>query len=120
MCKFMNNAEHSRIDKCMKSLITYLKVYNLPIVACCCGHGHYPMTIVCNFDGEIKDIVSNKIIPRTRKFYKKDKNGYYLIPETVDKLKEKRKSIKYKQEDINEDQAGARDISVYTNAARTG
>jgi len=52
-------------------------------VACCCGHGKYPMTIVCEMNGEYFDIVSDIEIPRSKRFYKKDKQGYYYIPETI-------------------------------------
>jgi len=75
----------SEIDECMKPLIRYLKLFEIPIVACCCGHGIYPMTIVIKLNFNIgsgaREIVSNTLIPRDRKFYKKDKNGYYYIPE---------------------------------------
>ena len=72
----------STIDKCMRILIENIGD-NCNTVACCCGHGKYPMTIVCEENGEYFDIVSNIEIPRTRKFYKKDKQGYYYIPECV-------------------------------------
>jgi len=86
MCKFVNNAKHSRIDKCMKNLIKNLNLYtNLNIKACCCGHNKYPMSIIINFDEEMIDLFSGKIIPRTRNFYIKDKKGYYFIPEVVKK-----------------------------------
>jgi len=32
-------------------------------------------------DGVVVDICSGEIIPRKRNFYKKDKKGYYYIPE---------------------------------------
>jgi len=41
------------------------------------------MTIVVT-NGKINwDLISNNIIPRKRKFYKKDKQGYYYIPEVI-------------------------------------
>jgi hypothetical protein len=80
MCKKHNPR---KVDECMRSLIMYLKVFGIKTCGCCCGHRKYPMTIVCNFDGEKKDIVSNKIIPRKKRFYVKDKQGYYFIPEVV-------------------------------------
>lgn len=57
---------------------------SLTILACCCGHGRYPMTIVTNIGlskNHIIDLVSGKEIPRTRNFYKRDEQGYYYIPE---------------------------------------
>ena len=54
------------------------------IVACCCGHGKYPMTIVCESPhGKHLEIVSDEYIDKKTRFYKKDKQGYYYIPETL-------------------------------------
>jgi len=78
----------STIDDCMKKIIKWLGDKHTT-VACCCGHGRYPMTIVVKEgfkDGLKREIVhreifSQKIISRKKKFYKKDKKGYYYIPE---------------------------------------
>ena len=45
------------------------------------------MTIVAydEITERIIEICSNKEIPRKRRFYVKDKNGYYYIPEVVGK-----------------------------------
>jgi hypothetical protein len=91
MCKKIKGL-HNRIDKCMKNFIEYLEHY-LPhrTVACCCGHGKYPMSVIVEIynrkTGErtFLEIFSNKIIPRTRNFYVKDKQGYYFIPEVEHK-----------------------------------
>ncbi len=86
MCKKTNyKTPNPRIDKCMRNLIRYLKFCsNLKVVACCCGHGKYPMTIVVEWMPEYKrEIISDTIITRKRKFYKRDKQGYYYIPEVV-------------------------------------
>ena len=69
----------STIDKCMRNIIKIIP----GTFACCCGHGKYPMTIVCDWAGTIFEIMSYTEIPRKRKFYKKDKQGYYYIPEVV-------------------------------------
>jgi hypothetical protein len=53
-------------------------------LACCCGHGRYPMSIVIRRYGVIEELISGKHIPRAKKFYKKDDEGYYYIPETID------------------------------------
>ena len=68
----------------MENIITFMKVkggYN-PL-ACCCGHKKYPMTIVVTNGKIIWDLISNEIIPRKKRFYIKDKQGYYFIPEAV-------------------------------------
>ena len=50
MCKFANNTKHSRIDHCMRTFVIllshYLEKHDVKVIACCCGHGVYPMTIL--------------------------------------------------------------------------
>ena len=89
MCKKLKGI-HNRIDPCMKNLINFLKKQvGFPTVACCCGHGIYPMTIVMNVritilnKPKFVDIISGIEIPRKRNFYEKDKQGYYFIPEVI-------------------------------------
>ena len=87
MCKKQKGL-HNRIDPCMKNLIRNINLIlpsHIEMVACCCGHGKYPMTIIvnCKTCGKNTDMVSDKVIPRTRKFYKKDNQGYYYIPKVV-------------------------------------
>jgi hypothetical protein len=69
----------------MKKLIkniNLIKKEHFKIIASCCGHGKYPMTIIVLDEGyAIWDLVSGINIPRTRNLYKKDKQGYYYIPE---------------------------------------
>lgn len=86
MCKKTNyKTPNPRIDKCMKHFIRNLSQGcegNYQILSCCCGHGKYPMTIIAKGRrGDIFEMFSNIDIPRTRKFYKRDKQGYYYIPE---------------------------------------
>lgn len=75
----------SEIDECMRKFINYLDnslKNNIKIVACCCGHKKYPMTILVRFnDDGVYDLVSGRRILRKRNFYKKDKQGYYFIKE---------------------------------------
>lgn len=99
MCKQHNPRV---IDKCMRQFVECLDYYialrEVRIVASCCGHGKYPMTILIKgkpnnglfrnpFAKDAKDIVqdlvSGLIIPRKKRFYVKDKEGYYYIPEVV-------------------------------------
>jgi len=81
----------AEIDECMESILAHI---HGQVVASCCGHKKYPMTIVKKVgfknDPSFLEIVSGKIIPRKKKFYKKDKEGYYYIPETL-QLKEDKK-----------------------------
>jgi len=73
----------STIDKCLRKLIRFLQDSGIETVGCCCGHGKYPTTILIkHFSGSgVWDIMSDTLIPRRRNFYKKDKQGYYFIPE---------------------------------------
>jgi len=74
-----------KIDKCMLPIIEWLNTHNINTVACCCGHGIYPKTIIVE-EKDIKnvtqyrEIFSGRIIKRTKRFYKKDEEGYYYIP----------------------------------------
>lgn len=78
-----------RIDKCIRGFVNKLNSLGIEILACCCGHNRYPMTIIYKnksndcLDGNIYDLVSGGGIPRKRNFYKRDKQGYYYVPECV-------------------------------------
>ena len=82
---------NSKIDRCMKSLIKLLQKDHYNTVASCCGHGKYQMTIVIknkkNRKVVYKELLSNTIIPRTTRFYKRDEEGYYYIPEVQKETK---------------------------------
>jgi len=88
MCKKIKGCGR-KIDDCMKSFIDTLDSMSsdsyIRPVACCCGHGKYPMTIVVknSIIDCCWDLISGTMIPRKKKFYKKDKQGYYYIPECV-------------------------------------
>ena len=97
MCKLNKKNGGRRIDPCMKELIKNLNLYTtLNIVSCCCGHGKYSLTLLIKFDEEIIDLFSGKVIPRKKRFYKKDKQGCYYIPE-VSKSRELQKKVKGKK-----------------------
>lgn len=88
MCKKTNyKISNPRIDKCMKTVIFNLNYFlrkGFKTVACCCGHKKYPPTILIkNSYNVIFDLFSGKVIPRKRRFYKRDKQGYYYIPEVI-------------------------------------
>ena len=48
-------------------------------------------TIVADIKGHLIEIFSGIEIPRNRKFYKKDKDGYYYIPEIIKNITVKAK-----------------------------
>jgi 2-hydroxy-3-keto-5-methylthiopentenyl-1-phosphate phosphatase len=87
MCKWSKWGD-TRIDPCMREIVKWLKNKHIT-VACCCGHGKYPMTIIIK-EG-IKGMYRNEIVYREifsgitfaprRYIYKRDKQGHYYIPE---------------------------------------
>ncbi len=85
MCKYHNI---QNMDKCMKPLIKFINLTTqYKTLACCCGHNKYPMTIVVQsrWDNKPIEILSKTPIPRKKRFYIKDKKGYYFIPEVINK-----------------------------------
>ena len=87
MCRKLKGCGR-KIDSCMKNHLAYVQCSlksNFKTVACCCGHKKYPKTIVVKhlISGICFDIMSGIEIPRKKKFYKKDEEGYYYIPEVI-------------------------------------
>jgi len=85
MCEKLKGL-HNRIDMCIRPFILNLNLMrdkSFKILACCCGHNKYPLTIVVSDGKKIFELVSGKAIPRTRNFYKSDGKGFYYIPETM-------------------------------------
>lgn len=72
-----------RLDPCLRETIKSLNDdYGILTLASCCGHGHYPQTIVAKTSyGKIYELRTGVEIPRTRNFYRKDAQGFYFIPE---------------------------------------
>ena len=71
-----------RLDPCIRHLVSSLSWHGYHTVGSCCGHKKYPMTIVCKTKtNRFYELISGKDIPRTKRFYKKDKEGFYYIPE---------------------------------------
>ena len=89
MCKIDKVSGDTRIDSCMKDYVDMINKIILPIYetkSCCCGHKKYPKTVIIGLKGkngyQCFELITGLIIPRKKKFYKKDKQGYYYIPET--------------------------------------
>lgn len=74
-----------RIDTCLTSIIEKLnKLSHFKTLCCCCGHGKYNPTIVIkDKKGNVFELFSRvKLGPKKRnRYYKKDADGYYYIPE---------------------------------------
>ncbi len=87
MCKKTNyKIPNPRIDKCMLNLVNFINKHtDFKTVSCCCGHNKYPVTLLVRhpiYDkGYALEVFSRKVIMRSRNFYKRDKPGYYYIPE---------------------------------------
>ena len=76
-----------RIDKCLIPIIKRLnKSTNLKTLASCCGHGKYNPTIaVKDKIGNLFELYSRISLPskKRNRYYKKDINGFYYIPEVI-------------------------------------
>jgi len=88
MCKKVEySTPNVRIDKCMRRLIKWLKMCGYVTKASCCGHNKYPMTIIVEIETggrkHYTELLSNTLIPRKKRYYKRDEEGYYYIPEVI-------------------------------------
>ena len=84
MCKFNPSNKGTRIDPCIKTLVLNLKSLGIDLKASCCGHGRYNLSLIAKDELGFLDLVSGYyIIHRRKKFYKRDKQGYYYIPEVI-------------------------------------
>ena len=73
-----------KVDRLMANLIKAINHTSLKTLACCSGHGKYQITIVVKrLNGNIMELISGISIPRKKRFYVKDKEGFYYIPETI-------------------------------------
>ena len=82
MCEF-NPKNNSRfIDPCLMPELDVMKRAGFRVLASCCGHGKYPKTIIIQWRfGKVLEFENGIIIPRKRRFYRKDSEGVYYIPE---------------------------------------
>ena len=92
MCNKRNSTEipyenqanrFAKVDDCIAKEIIRLNRRDVHILSSCCGHGIYKKTImILDKDGKTRiEKLSNQTIPRKRRFYVKDQDGYYYIPE---------------------------------------
>ena len=79
-----------RVDSCLKLIIQYLNELGYRTVASCCGHGIYKPTILIlswniknnkTYWNHVYDFFTDIVLHKTKKFYKKDAEGFYYIPE---------------------------------------
>ena len=75
-----------RFDKCLIPTINNLNKSDLKTLASCCGHRKYKTTIVVKDKaGKIFEFYSGIILgsKKRNRYYKKDNNGFYYIPELI-------------------------------------
>jgi len=90
MCNERNSALFfgHKVDACLVPTLDKLNSQHIKILGCCCGHKIYPETIIIKDSWEgIFEYNSGAKIPRAKRFYRKDLNGFYYISE-VSKPKE--------------------------------
>jgi hypothetical protein len=92
MCEFDPKNDSRFIDPCLRSELDVMGRAGFRILASCCGHGRYPKTIVIRWRfGKALEFGSGTIIPRKRRFYRKDSDGVYYIPEVSQPKKVEKK-----------------------------
>ena len=76
-----------RIDDCLVELVKEINSDpNYRTLACCCGHGKYPTSIVVRDNKDHIFEYYTKIWLGKRKrnrYYRKDSEGFYFIPEVI-------------------------------------
>lgn len=76
-----------RVDSCLRETIKILNNH-FETVACCCGHNRYPVTILAKRpDGKIYDVCSGAVINRIKRYYRKDADGFFYVPEVCSEYK---------------------------------
>jgi len=76
-----------RVDGCIRQMIYQLNIRGFDTVGSCAGHLRYPPSVVYKtMTNEYYELFSGVRIMRTKRFYIKDKDGFYYIPEALDAL----------------------------------
>ena len=96
-----NKPNKRGIDPCMNRLINFINTHpSVKTLASCCGHGKYSMSIVIKYkdttvsrDGtkqrnvwKKREMLSGIELKHKSRFYVKDNQGFYFIPEVTDRL----------------------------------
>lgn len=84
----LDDGKQFRVDGCIRDMVYLLNMHGIQTVGSCAGHQRYPLSIVyrtCHDGVEtFHELITGVEIPRTRNFYKTDKDGFYYIPEALD------------------------------------
>ena len=73
---------YAKVDSCIAPLVAMLNLIGIRTLGACCGHGKHKPSIIIEIKGKKQEYFSKKTILRKKRFYKKDIEGYYYIPET--------------------------------------
>lgn len=77
-----------RIDSCLVNIVQDINLEGqLKTILSCCGHDKYPATIIVrNKKGEIFEFFTRKklIKQKRHRYYKRDVEGYYFVPQLYD------------------------------------
>lgn len=101
MCK-LNKYGITRIDPCMRNIVHFIDSKlerGEKILMCCCGHGKYSPSIVVQVRNKSGygyfytefELFSGYTFEKKKRYYKRDKQGYYYIPEVVEYEKNKKR-----------------------------
>jgi hypothetical protein len=93
MCDWIKSG-NQRIDPCMRDTIKFLQSQGLETLGSCCGHEKYPRTVIVRQNGLIFDYFTATIINRKKRFYKRDAQGIFFIPELLVLNPQQTKDIK--------------------------
>jgi hypothetical protein len=80
MCKWIKSGAN-RIDPCMRKEILDMQSSGITTLASCCGHGKYHKTIIIKTPIGPMEYYIQIPISRKKRFYMRDKNGVFYIPE---------------------------------------
>ena len=85
--------KYVKVDGCLSYIISNLNVLGIKTLSSCCGHNKYPMTIIVKTELGNLELFSGFNINRKKRFYIKDKQGFYFIPEVINGRLSNRKRI---------------------------
>ena len=74
MCevKKYHKTSNTQIDKCMRNFIKIFKTNDVvDVLACCCGHGKYPMSVIVKFKVKSDLLRPFELFPEQEKEYKR-------------------------------------------------
>ena len=81
------NNDDLRVDEELSFAIYHLNSNGVKTLGCCSGHEKYRTTIIIEEEnGKIRELLSGVLIPRKRRFYVKDKKGFFYIPEIEEEI----------------------------------